>query len=198
MTDAPSPDRRAQIIDAAFRAFSRKGFKGTTNKEIAREAGVTPGLIYWYFRDKEDLFEAVIDAKTAILPLHRLAEELRETPPREYLPRVASLLAATFEQDALTAGFRFMLAEAMRSKHVRGVLRTRLIGRILRDLSTYFAHQKALGTFREIDPELAARHFLGMMIAQVIMGRLLEYPPPVSLEENLRAAVETFLQGVEA
>jgi AcrR family transcriptional regulator len=38
-------DRREQIIDAAMRVFAQKGFSGATNKDIAHEAGITPGLI---------------------------------------------------------------------------------------------------------------------------------------------------------
>ncbi len=45
-------DRSEQIIDAALRVFARKGFTKATNKDIAREAGITPGLIYYYFREQ--------------------------------------------------------------------------------------------------------------------------------------------------
>ncbi len=51
-------DRREQIIDAAMKVFSQKGFLRATNKDIAREAGITPGLIYYYFENKEALLTA--------------------------------------------------------------------------------------------------------------------------------------------
>ena len=48
-------ERREQIIEAATFVFSRKGFQAATNKEIAAEAGIAPGLIYHYFKDRQDL-----------------------------------------------------------------------------------------------------------------------------------------------
>jgi AcrR family transcriptional regulator len=57
---SPSAQLRAQqIVDAAARVMSRKGFGGTTMKDIAAEAGITPGLIHYYFDSKEDLLLAV-------------------------------------------------------------------------------------------------------------------------------------------
>ena len=54
-------DRRRQILDAALEVFGTKGFYQATNKDIAEAAGgISPGLIYWYFKDKQDLLFAVI------------------------------------------------------------------------------------------------------------------------------------------
>ncbi len=52
----PGTDRRQQIIDAALAVFADEGYEGAKTKEIALRAGVAQGLIYFYFRDKEDLF----------------------------------------------------------------------------------------------------------------------------------------------
>jgi AcrR family transcriptional regulator len=55
-TPKMTEDRREQIIDAALQVFAKIGFARATNSEIAREAGnMTPGLIYYYFKSKEDL-----------------------------------------------------------------------------------------------------------------------------------------------
>jgi len=54
--------RRSAILEAARRAFSRKGTQTTTMIEIAGEAGLTPGAIYRYFPNKERLIAACFDA----------------------------------------------------------------------------------------------------------------------------------------
>lgn len=54
-------ERREAILDAALSVFSRKGFNGTTTKDIAREAGVSEALLYRHFPSKEDLHEAIHD-----------------------------------------------------------------------------------------------------------------------------------------
>jgi TetR/AcrR family acrAB operon transcriptional repressor len=52
---------REALIDAAERVFRREGVNGTSLAEVAAEAGVTRGAIYWHFRDKGELFEAMCE-----------------------------------------------------------------------------------------------------------------------------------------
>src|SRR5438067_10399767 len=51
-------ERREQILDAAISVFSVKGFGGASIRDIAREVGVTEGLLYHYFESKEQLMLA--------------------------------------------------------------------------------------------------------------------------------------------
>jgi TetR/AcrR family acrAB operon transcriptional repressor len=52
---------REALIDAAERVFRREGVNGTSLAEVAAEAGVTRGAIYWHFRDKGELFAAMCE-----------------------------------------------------------------------------------------------------------------------------------------
>jgi TetR/AcrR family transcriptional regulator len=54
-------DRRRQLIEAAMDLFSRKGFAGTTTKEIALAAGVSEAIIFRHFATKRDLYTAIIE-----------------------------------------------------------------------------------------------------------------------------------------
>lgn len=54
-------ERRQQILDAAIQVFGRRGYHEATMQEIARSVGVSVGLIYQYYKDKEDLLYAVIN-----------------------------------------------------------------------------------------------------------------------------------------
>jgi AcrR family transcriptional regulator len=53
-------DRREAIADAALKLFAEVGFDNVTNKDLGRGANVAPGLIYYYFKDKDDLFRYVL------------------------------------------------------------------------------------------------------------------------------------------
>lgn len=68
--------RRTEIIDAARACFLRSGFHRTTTDEICREANITPGGLYHYFRSKEELIAAVIEssAETAVQGVKKLIE----------------------------------------------------------------------------------------------------------------------------
>src|SRR5882724_11679570 len=56
-------DRRRQLIDVAIDLFSRKGFAGTTTREIAAAAGVTEAIIFRHFATKQDLYKAILDTR---------------------------------------------------------------------------------------------------------------------------------------
>jgi TetR/AcrR family transcriptional regulator len=57
----PASDRRRQLLETALDFFSRKGYGGTTTKEIAAAAGVTEAIIFRHFPTKSDLYNAVLD-----------------------------------------------------------------------------------------------------------------------------------------
>src|SRR5438067_8009822 len=78
-------DRREQIIDAAMRVFSQKGFTRATNKDIAREAGITPGLIYHYFENKEALLKAIIEGRSPLRLVSSLPPQVLMLQPEVFL-----------------------------------------------------------------------------------------------------------------
>jgi len=55
-------ERSHQIVRVAAGLFARKGFKGTTTREIARKAGISEAVIFKHFSCKEDLYKAIIDS----------------------------------------------------------------------------------------------------------------------------------------
>jgi AcrR family transcriptional regulator len=57
--------RKNEILDAAFACFRRRGFHQTTMQDICKEAQLSPGAVYRYFRSKEDIIQAAIDRSTA-------------------------------------------------------------------------------------------------------------------------------------
>ncbi len=59
-------DRPQEITEAAFSAFAEKGYAGTRIEEVARRAGISKGLMYLYFKTKEELFKAVV--RSVVVP----------------------------------------------------------------------------------------------------------------------------------
>ncbi len=78
-------DRREQIIGAAMRVFSQKGFTRATNKDVAREAGITPGLIYYYFESKEALLKAILEERSPLPVVTSLPAEMLALPAEVFL-----------------------------------------------------------------------------------------------------------------
>jgi len=78
-------DRREQIMDAALRVFAQKGFTRATNREIAREAGVTSGLIYHYFDSKDALLKTIIEQRSPLQMVRDLSPQMLAMAPEALL-----------------------------------------------------------------------------------------------------------------
>src|SRR5436305_13857858 len=74
----PTLDRRAQILDAAFTCFAKRGFHQASMHDISTEAGISVGLIYRYFANKEAVISAMAAARKQVL--HALLEQARNAP----------------------------------------------------------------------------------------------------------------------
>jgi len=70
VSDADKASRRADICSAAKTVFAEQGYHATTIADIAREAGVSYGSIYWYYESKETLFHELMSAEAAALREH--------------------------------------------------------------------------------------------------------------------------------
>jgi AcrR family transcriptional regulator len=71
-------DRPQEITEAAFEAFAEKGYSATKVADVAKRAGVSKGLMYLYFKTKEELFKAVIKS-VVIRRVDRLIENVGTT-----------------------------------------------------------------------------------------------------------------------
>src|SRR5260370_1564211 len=99
-------DRREQILDAAMRAFAQKGFSRTTNKDIAREAGITPGLIYHYFENKEALFNAIVDKRSPLQAVRSVPPQMFALPPETFLRFLLQKILTIVESEAFVQVIR--------------------------------------------------------------------------------------------
>jgi AcrR family transcriptional regulator len=71
-------ERPQEITEAAFAAFADKGYAATKVEDVARRAGVSKGLLYLYFRTKEELFKAVV--RSVVIPrVDSLQRELEQS-----------------------------------------------------------------------------------------------------------------------
>jgi TetR/AcrR family acrAB operon transcriptional repressor len=87
---------RAGILDAAERLFQAQGVSGTSLHDIASAAGVTRGAIYWHFKDKSDLFNAMM--KRVCLPMEEAGAQLGQAGGRAPLQELRAHVAGIFER----------------------------------------------------------------------------------------------------
>ena len=191
--------RREQILRVATRLFARQGFQGTTTKEIAHHAGVTEALIFRHFASKEDLYWAVIQSKIkgASSPRERMRQNLAVSgTDAEVLAGVArEILERRAKDQNLSRLLLYSALENHRLSH--RFFRTYAAGHY-EVLAEYIRGRIAEGGFRPIDPLLAARGFLGMIIYHSWVQELFggKRYQRFSVQQVSSTLVDIWLQGM--
>jgi len=192
-------DRSEQIIDAALRVFARKGFTKATNKDIAREAGITPGLIYYYFESKEALFRALVESRSPLRLLSSLPDQVLDMPVEPFMRFLLRQILAFVESDQFVGLLRVMLPEIMHSDNLYlSQTMTGTFGRMIEIVSAYFAAKAQSGELRSLDAALTAQVLIGSMMGFVLRRQVMRDPLALALthEQISDAVVETLLQGI--
>ncbi|WP_069802129.1 TetR/AcrR family transcriptional regulator [Thermogemmatispora onikobensis] len=191
-------DRREQIIDAALRVFARKGVARATNKDIAREAGITPGLIYYYFADKEALLRAVIESRSPLRLFEQLEPEQWDAPPAEFLYAILCQALKIIESEQVISLIRTVLSELLHGEEIP-LLPGLFLPRIIGVLQRYLRLQRERGMVRtEVDPEEMAQVLLSTMIGLVMRRQVLRDATVLrySHEELVSLVLKTLLPGL--
>lgn len=191
-------NRREQILDAALEEFASEGYRGASISRIAKRAKLaSQALIYWYFPNKEALFQSVLGRH---LPIVQAVSDpaLLERPPEEALPLLARAYLAMADHPGAARLVRLLAPAVLRRPEIAELLGGRVIGRVLSVIETYLAHQVELGRLRPHDVRAGARAFVGMTLPQ-LGGKLFL---PVLKAEGLtddayvEAIVAIFLRGL--
>ncbi|MFO7173392.1 MAG: TetR/AcrR family transcriptional regulator [Bacillota bacterium] len=196
----PPPDRRGEILEAAFRVFAEKGYRAATMAEIARAAGVTPAALYYYFPSKADLFRAAVTERRSQLQpaLAALASpDARELPPREFLGALLRAMADFLADERTRAVIRILLAEGPRDPSLVAIFQEEVYGNIGAVLG-YLEQQMAQGKVRPMDPRVFLLFFQGPLLAMVIFRDLLRLGPYRDLPNPalVEPLAETILAGL--
>src|ERR1700743_1763982 len=92
-------DRRRDLVDAAIRVFARKGFHASRVGDIAEEAGVAHGLLYHYFRSKEEGLETIFHSTWSNMVQEAERIEGGGESVRQQLHAFASMYLGSWRED---------------------------------------------------------------------------------------------------
>lgn len=199
--DQDFEDKRQQIIDGALQVFAQKGFEKATNKDIAIAANIgSPGLIYHYFADKADLFKQVLEQRMPLLQLlSHSDEDMMGKPPREVLMVFGRTFLRIIENPDSAAMMKLLLGEAVRQPMVGEMLNSIGPSRSIGFLTRYIEKQIANGAFKPLNPNAAARCFMGSLVAYALTREVFHQldAQQISPDMMVATAVEVFLQGMQ-
>ncbi len=191
-------DRRQQILDAAQKVFAAKGFDGTSIKDLAKAAKISPGLLYWYFKDKTDLFASLVSERIKIA-FGLLPENVSfDLPPEKFLPQFGLFYISMFELPMNNALFRVMIANASSFPPAVQEVRSNVINQILSTLQSYFQKQIDAGRMRPCNTEMATRTFMGSIVAFLLLKHILQDPRAgeLTVEETVNGITDVVLHGI--
>lgn len=189
--------RRAQIVEGATRAFAEKGYGGTQIADIAQHLGIGHGTVYRYFRDKTDVFRAVLtDAITkvglALVDEAPGAETLEEYEAQ--IERIARRLYDLVDQDRAVA--RLIFEEAISVREIGGELQ-QAMDAFATMTAAYLMHGQRLGFLRtDFDAEIAARA-INAMIFEGARHVLRAENGRMALEQWSKEIGRMFIRGIK-
>ncbi len=172
VSDEEKLQRRAEILEAAKEVFAGKGFQATTIADIAKQAGLAYGSVYWYFDSKDELFHALMEVEEDALRSHLEAalSGIDAGSDGEVVFRAA--VRATFEffeADRATVKLLFRDSTAFGDrfeKHLAGIYE-RFIG----DIEASIVGAQKRGDIIDAPPRMVA-FSLAALIGQLAYRRL--------------------------
>jgi AcrR family transcriptional regulator len=197
---SPRPDvseeRRNQIIESAMQVFAREGFAKTRMDDVAAEAGLSKGLLYWYFKSKEEIIIAIADLLfgTELRKLQKLMPDGQ--PARACLENFLEVYIRDMQAMLKVAPIIYeFYALAFRNQTVRRVMQEYL-HRSIAILEPMVQRGMNDGEFAPGDARQVA-----ITIGATLEGTLLLWaydPELVQAEEQLRTGMALLLKGLEA
>jgi TetR/AcrR family fatty acid metabolism transcriptional regulator len=188
-------DKRRLILDAAIRVFARRGFHHCRVSDVADEAGVAYGLVYHYFRSKEEILNTLFLERWQIM-LDAIAEidARQELQPREKLYEIASFIVDSYRNDPDL--MKVIIVEVTRAANSFGALHLEKIREAYEGIARIIDD----GSIKsEVPSEFAALFFYGA-IEQLLTGWIFELLPHTDedFERAKGLVVDALYGGLEA
>ena len=200
-------ERRTQILQTAVQLFSQRGFKGTTTKEIAKAAGVSEAMVFKHFATKDDLYTAILDTKGCQDGVHKFPwegnQELLDAISRKDDFAVFYNIAfdAMKKHQADVGFLRLIFYSALEEHQLAERFFREFIEQVYEFIGGYIEQRQKDGAFRKMNPRIAVRALLGMLIHHSLNNILWDKNRnilDISNEDAAKNFAEILLGGIRA
>jgi AcrR family transcriptional regulator len=193
-----SIDKRRVILDAAVRVFAREGFHTCRVSDIADEAGVAYGLVYHYFKSKDQVLDTLFLERWDVLLEAIRHTDAQAIPADEKLHQIAGFIIDSYRHDPDL--MKVIIVEVTRAANSFGAIHLAKIREAYEGIAGIVESARTEGTFKAAIPaEFAAMCFYGA-IEQLLTGWIFEVLPRTDEEyENAKGlVVEAICGGLES
>lgn len=192
-------DKRKLILDSAIKVFADKGYHGTRISDIARQAEIAYGLVYHYFKNKEDILDAIFFERWGgfIEAVEAVARNGRPLEAR--LLAIAEIILSSYRERS--EWVKVLVFEIQRSQRFADPSRVKAVGQLTSAIAGMLREGQANGELRQdLDPDLACYIFIGGLDI-VVTSRILELFPVEGDEgayfgQIAQTVVDLFLNGM--
>lgn len=192
-------ERRQEIIRAAMEVFAENGFGGSTTREIAENAGISEAMIYSHFRNKEDLYAAIIDEKLQESePLYYPLDAIRNRDDQRVFATIVSNYLHRHGED--TTLLRLLLFSALEGHELASMFVAGPVRKFFEFLADYIGERIDEGAFKPVNPVITSRCLLGMVHYFVLLQKIFgdETLNPIDPAEAIETIVNIFCEGILA
>jgi AcrR family transcriptional regulator len=159
---------RGVLVAAALRLFVQQGYHGTSMRDIASAAHLALGGIYNHFKDKEQIFDAVIRAHHPLIHLQALLDDVTGDAAEDILRSAAIRIVSEQETNPAYLHLLFIEAVEFQGKHTADI-----IALVLPHLDTFVQRlERAGGQLQLLPPALLFSAFIGALLAYSMAQRL--------------------------
>jgi AcrR family transcriptional regulator len=191
--------KRAQIIDGARRVFLAQGFDAASMGAIAREAGVSKGTLYVYFKSKEELFETIVEEEKRHQSDQIFAIDDQAAVETE-LRRLGVELARFLCRPGGVSTLRTVIAIADRMPELGARFYQSGPATGIARLKQYLETKVASGALKPHDSEVAAAQFIDSCLSTTFKPMLFNFagpPDDARVQHVVDMAVRTFLAAYQ-
>ena len=195
-------ERRQQILQIAMRLFSERGFSGTTTKEIALAAGISEAMVFRHFANKDELYSAILDHKACSRRFQNPFEEVADKiAAKDDFGVFYTMALNAIEHHAEDCDFlRLMLHSALEEHDLARMFFENFITEVYEFLGNYISERQKDGAFREVNPRIVVRAFIGMFVHHSLNNILWDKEQKllkISSEDAAREFATILLNGIK-
>jgi len=193
MTTGETRDLRELILATAKTLFSQQGYHGLAMRQISESLGVAKSALYYHFKDKEELFLAILESNLDEMEAALIQIQAQTiTPSQRIQLLVEYILSQPAEQRAIIrlASQEMVQLSAATRQSFNQIYRKKFIDRIQLLLQSGMES----GDFKRLDPEIATWVLLGMMYPYFYPSHTAETPIP---DETIQQILSIYLDGIQ-
>ncbi len=183
--------KSSHILKTAAGMFAQKGYHRTTVDEIASALGVAKGTIYYHFKNKEELYLAIIQEGVYLLE-ERMRQDLPALKgPAEKLKKIIGSMLSFIEDEK---DLVFLFIQELCGRDIQREVLARMLSGSLGIIRRIIEEGIKDRSFKKVDPEITTSSMYGMILISAL--HYISYAKPIPHDQVRTAVEKVFFEGI--